>query len=72
MFDIVYIILAFDNPNQINRLISSLNSEFVFFYIHVDKKINQAPFEFALISEAGLNSIDFASLVLKMSENGFE
>jgi hypothetical protein len=45
MFDIVYIILAFDNPNQIKRLISSLNSESVFFYIHVDGKTDQSPFD---------------------------
>ena len=44
MFDIVYIILAFDNPNQIERLISSLNSELVFFYIHVDRKVDQSHF----------------------------
>jgi hypothetical protein len=48
MFDIVYIILAFDEPNQIKRLISSLNSESVFFYIHVDKKVDQNPFELFL------------------------
>jgi hypothetical protein len=48
MFDIVYIILAFDNPDQIKRLIYSLNSESVFFYIHVDKKVSQTPFEIAL------------------------
>jgi hypothetical protein len=48
MFDIVYIILAFDNPKQIKRLISSLNAESVFFYIHVDRKVDQNPFELFL------------------------
>jgi len=48
MFDIVYIILAFDNPDQIKRLVSSLISESVFFYIHVDKKVDQSPFELSL------------------------
>jgi hypothetical protein len=58
MFDIVYIILAFDNPNQIKRLIISLNSESVFFYIHVDKKINQNSFELLLNEFDNLKFVD--------------
>jgi hypothetical protein len=58
MFDIVYIILAFDNPNQIKRLISSLNSESVFFYIHVDKKVDQSPFDLFLNEFSNLKFVD--------------
>lgn len=58
MFDIVYIILAFDNPNQIKRLIFSLNSESVFFYIHVDRKVDQSPFELSLIEFNNLKFVD--------------
>jgi hypothetical protein len=58
MFDIVYIILAFNNPNQIKRLISSLNSESVFFYIHVDKKVDQNPFELILNEFDNLKFVD--------------
>jgi len=48
MFDIVYIILAFDNPKQIKKLVNSLNAEGVNFYIHVDLKVDQSQFEFEL------------------------
>jgi hypothetical protein len=58
MFDIVYIILAFDNPNQIVRLISSLNSESVFFYIHVDRKVDQSHFELLLNNFNNLKFVD--------------
>jgi hypothetical protein len=58
MFDIVYIILAFDNPNQIKRLISSLNSESVFFYIHVDKKVDQSPFDLFLNEFSNLKFVE--------------
>jgi hypothetical protein len=58
MFDIVYIILAFDNPNQIKRLISSLNSELVFFYIHVDRKVDQKPFELILLEFDNVKFVD--------------
>ena len=59
MFDIVYIILAFDNPNQINRLLSSLNSESVYFYIHIDKKVDQSPFELALNEFSNIQFIEY-------------
>jgi hypothetical protein len=58
MFDIVYIILAFDNPIQIKRLISSLNSESVFFYIHVDRKVDQNPFELSLTDFINVKFVD--------------
>ena len=48
MFDIVYIILVFQNPNQIKKLVSSLNAKNVFFYLHVDKKTDQLIFEQSL------------------------
>lgn len=58
MFDIVYIILAFDNPNQIKRLVSSLNAESVFFYIHVDRKVDQTQFELFLNEFDNLKFVD--------------
>ncbi|MCF8342943.1 MAG: beta-1,6-N-acetylglucosaminyltransferase [Chitinophagaceae bacterium] len=58
MFDIVYIILAFDNPPQIKKLISSLNSQSVFFYIHVDRKVDQIPFELFLSEFSNLKFVD--------------
>lgn len=42
--EISYIILAHKNPHQLNRLIASLNSESAYFYIHIDKNVDSAPF----------------------------
>jgi hypothetical protein len=58
MFDIVYIILAFDNPKQIKRLVNSLNAEGVNFYIHVDLKVDQSPFEFELQEFSNLKFVN--------------
>jgi hypothetical protein len=45
MFDIVYLILAHDNPSQLKKLVSALDGPSVFFYIHVDGKVDQTPFQ---------------------------
>lgn len=46
--DISYIILAYKLPEQLKLLVNALNSSNVYFYIHVDKKIQIAPFHEAL------------------------
>jgi len=46
MHQISYIILAHENPQQIQRLIENLSCENVFFYIHVDLNKNIEKFEF--------------------------
>lgn len=43
--NIVYFIMAHKNPDQLLRLIERLNCEGTNFIIHVDKKIDSAPFE---------------------------
>lgn len=58
MFDIVYILLVFDNPSQIKKLILSLNSKSVYFYIHVDKKVNQNIFENCLSGFTNVKFVD--------------
>lgn len=35
---IAYLILCHKDPNHVNRLINALNSDDVFFYLHIDKK----------------------------------
>jgi hypothetical protein len=45
MFDIVYLILAHDNPSQLKKLVLALDGPSVYFYIHVDGKVDQAPFQ---------------------------
>jgi hypothetical protein len=45
MFDIVYLILAHDNPSQLKKLVLALNGPSVYFYIHVDGKVDQTPFQ---------------------------
>tara|TARA_R110001583_G_scaffold145875_1_gene297888 strand:- start:11415 stop:12344 length:930 start_codon:yes stop_codon:yes gene_type:complete len=42
--NINYIILAHKNPTQVGRLVKTLNVSNVFFYIHIDKKTQIAPF----------------------------
>ncbi|MEO8170797.1 MAG: beta-1,6-N-acetylglucosaminyltransferase, partial [Oxalobacteraceae bacterium] len=41
---IAYLILAHDNPEHLQRLITALSSSSSSFYIHIDKKSNIAPF----------------------------
>ena len=43
--DINYIILAHKNPEQLKRLIESLQDNWVRFYIHIDRNISKEPFE---------------------------
>jgi hypothetical protein len=49
-----YIILAHDNPLQLKRLIEQLTDNEVYFYIHIDEKIELNQFEKAL---EGINNI---------------
>ena len=42
--NIAYIIHAYKNPEQLSRLISSLSDKGSSFYIHIDSKVNIAPF----------------------------
>jgi hypothetical protein len=43
---IAHLILTHKNPQQLERLIKALDHPAFDFYIHVDKKVNQAPFDF--------------------------
>jgi hypothetical protein len=40
-----YMIFAHKNPLQLGRLITALDSEYAWFFIHIDRSINQVPFE---------------------------
>lgn len=40
-----YLILSHFNPYQLSRLINRLNDEYSFFYLHIDKKTEIAPFK---------------------------
>jgi hypothetical protein len=42
--DIHYIILAYKAPQQVQRLVKMLNSANTYFYIHIDKKVDTAPY----------------------------
>ena len=42
---ISYLILAHKNPNQFHRLVNRLNSRNVYFFVHVDKSTDEAPFK---------------------------
>lgn len=43
--DLCYIILTHKEPKQLKRLITELNEEKSFFYVHIDKKSEIGPFE---------------------------
>jgi hypothetical protein len=58
MFDIVYLILAHDNPSQLKKLVLSLDGPSVYFYIHVDGKVDQIPFQQNL---RGYKNVNFTS-----------
>lgn len=46
--NINYIILAHKEPNQLRRLVKKLSSANTYFYVHIDKNIEIAPFQEAL------------------------
>jgi len=43
-----YLLLAHDNPAHLGRLVSRLNTDNAFFFIHIDKKSNIEPFKSAV------------------------
>lgn len=44
--DLIYIIIAHKNPDQLKKLILALNTENSYFYIHIDSKVNLREFLF--------------------------
>ncbi|PIB34627.1 hypothetical protein BFP72_03985 [Reichenbachiella sp. 5M10] len=48
MDKVAFLIIAHKNPEQLRRLVGRLVSERVVFFIHVDKKVDIKPFEYAL------------------------
>jgi len=48
---IVYLVLAHTDPAQLRRLVMALDGWDVFFVIHVDRKVDQTPFEFQEFKE---------------------
>lgn len=51
---IAYIIHAYKLPNQLTKLVSSLESPDTYLFIHIDKKIDIKPFEQALINNKNI------------------
>ncbi|BAB76022.1 beta-1,6-N-acetylglucosaminyltransferase [Anabaena sp. FACHB-709] len=48
--NLAYLILAHNNPNHLQKLISSLDTSDVHFFVHIDGKSNILPFQANLIS----------------------
>jgi len=44
-----YLISAYKNPEQVHRLISTLDADNTFFFLHIDKKFDDKPFREKLI-----------------------
>ncbi len=49
---IAYLVFAYKNPQLLNRVINRLYSDNCDFFIHIDKKVNMAPF--AIIQQTGV------------------
>jgi glycosyltransferase involved in cell wall biosynthesis len=43
-----YLILAHKNPSQLLRLVNALKTDEVYFFIHVDGKVDETPFKFII------------------------
>ena len=56
--EINYIILAYNHPHQVKRLVNRLNSNHVNFYIHIDRKSHIQEFKDALL---GMSNVAFLS-----------
>lgn len=56
--EINYIILAYNHPHQVKRLVNRLNSNHVNFYIHIDRKSHIQEFKDALL---GMSNVVFLS-----------
>lgn len=48
---IAYLILAHNQPNHLSRMINTLNSENVSFYVHIDRKSDISPFNLSQYPE---------------------
>ncbi len=55
---IAFIITAYMDPNQLGRLITNLQNENFYFYIHIDKKVNIKPFKDKCINLKNVNFIE--------------
>ncbi|MCY2687852.1 beta-1,6-N-acetylglucosaminyltransferase [Salinimicrobium sp. TH3] len=58
--EINYIILGHKNPDQILRLVHSLNYREISFYIHIDKKVKIAPFQQMLNEFPNVHLLDYS------------
>lgn len=70
MFDIVYLILAHDNPSQLKKLVFALDGPSVYFYIHVDRKVDQIPFQHQFKGYKNVNFIsDTNRIIISWGDN---
>lgn len=63
MFDIVYLILAHDNPSQLKKLVLALDGPSVYFYIHVDGKVDQIPFQQNFMGYKNVNFVPHSNRI---------
>jgi len=63
-----YLILAHKNPEQLQRLLKNLQSEKVFFFIHIDEKTDEIPFVELF---TGCENIFFCKKRISVNWSGF-
>jgi glycosyltransferase involved in cell wall biosynthesis len=64
---LAYLILAHNQPHHLARLVQALNHENAYFFIHIDKKVDSAPFKQLIPSG---NNITFISNRVKVYWGG--
>jgi len=57
--NINYLLLAYDNPKQLNRIVQSLNTSNTWFYIHIDKKSKR---DFFIVELSKFKNITFVNV----------
>ena len=55
-----YLILAHKNPSQFHRMVKKLDAENVYFFVHIDKTVDNAPFKQAFIHSKNIFFVEDA------------
>jgi len=68
---IVYLIRAHRGPRQVARLVGALRHDGVSFHIHIDRKVDEAPFRQAIEAAGHADDVAFAARRFTLNWGGF-
>lgn len=57
-YSIAYLLLAHQSPQQVLRLVNRLDGDGVYFFLHIDAKVDQQPFEQLFQNRSNVNFIE--------------